>query len=153
MIDLNHTLVIKQLAGPEGPSLYFDGLRVAGPKRVGGEETLAQWTTTSRAVLAALAGTPTRAALAKLDPSGILEIDIADGRIRISRRLLKAEMLKLSAPPSVTWIARRIDILASLEPSILPARVSVTVAENLSAQQKQERRSEWDLALDRLFAR
>ena len=153
MSDLDRTIVIKQIAGAEGLSLCFDGLRVAGSKLLGGEETLAQWTTTPRAVLIALAGAPTRAALAKLDPSGILEIDIADGRIRISRRLLKAEKLERSGPPSVTWIARRIDILASLEQSILPGRVSVAIAENVTAAQRQRQAAEWALALDRLFAR
>jgi len=35
--------MIEVVSGPEGPSLYIDGIRMAGPKPWGGGRTIASW--------------------------------------------------------------------------------------------------------------
>jgi hypothetical protein len=155
MSDLDRVIPIEQVSGVEGPSLYIDGLRVAGNKPWGGGSILATWQSTPRAVLATLAGATTRAALAALDPSEEITVEVADGHISIAGRNLATTPGERFYPRNARWKERRIDLIESLAQSVRYAKfdnITADIHNEVAAWHQQHQAAEWALALDLLFA-
>ena len=151
--DLDRDIPVEQISGVEGPSFYIDELRVAGNKPWGGGSSLGRWRTTPRAVLAALAGEPTRAALAALDPGEEVVVEVADGRVSIEGRALAAEQGERSYPQDARWRTRRVEIVESLAQAVRHARfeVAADIHTEVALWHRQHQAAEWALALDLLF--
>ena len=111
--NLDAVIEINDCSGVAGPSLYVDNFRVAGSKPWGGGSFRGTWTTTRRAVLTALAGAPTRAALAALDPEAPLTITVDPIGISFGARVLVAEPIKLINSPRA-WRATARDVMYAL---------------------------------------
>ena len=154
MENLDRPLNVTQSSGVEGPSLYIDNLRVAGNKPWGGGRFLGQWETTPRAVLTALGGSATRAALAGLDASEAVPVEVRDGQVFIAGRLLATTPLERSSPRNAKWVARRSDIITCLALSVRSAELPITADINYEVPlwHQQRRALTWAYVLDQYLA-
>jgi hypothetical protein len=161
-LDLKGSVEISHVSGVEGPSLYMNQYRVAGPKPWGGGSTLGVWKTTARAVLLALASQPdvafgvaAKAALVKLDLDQQLSISVDPTGITIGERHLVATMEKaLGGRDTHAWKTTPRELVRALVGAPQPSEVTKgSLINTLPAAgwPAEYRRLETPILLARLF--